>query len=236
MGKYIENTMEGFKRAVSLGAGLESDIQLTMDNNLVCFHDNSFKIRGKWYDISKLTLNELNLLEFDDKRGIPTVTELLHSFKDGDPSLRFSFDIRSEKAGIHLIDMILQYDLLHRVEITDRRLLILTKLRNYHQQVKLIHTVPEQIKHFENKKLNFNLLKQLNINTLNINSWRARPQNLKTILDHGFNCYVWGVNSKNKMKKLFLFQYQNKGINAIYTDFPDTAVKIRAQLLEDKLK
>jgi glycerophosphoryl diester phosphodiesterase len=236
MGKYLENSMEGFKQAASLGVGLESDVQLTRDNKLVCFHDNSFKIKGKWYDVSKLTLSELNLLEFNDKRVIPTVTELLRNFKDGEPNLRFSFDIRCERVGIHLIDLILQYDLLHRVEITDRRLPILTKLRNHHSQIKLIHTVPEHIKNFENNMLDFNLYEKLSINTLNINSWRARPKYLKIILDHGFYCYVWGVNSKNKMKKLILFKYQNKGINAIYTDFPDTAVKIRAQLLEDKLK
>lgn len=236
MGKYLENTMEGFKRAVSLGVGVESDVQLTRDNRLVCFHDRSFKIRGKWYDLSKLTQNELSLLEFDDKRAIPTVTELLCTFKDEKTSPRFSFDIRSERVGIHLIDLILQYGLLHRVEITDRRLPILTKLRMYHQQVKLIHTVPEQIRHLDNNNLDFNLLKQLNINTLNIVSWRARPHNLKAIFDHGFNCYVWGVNRKNRMKKLLSFQYQNQGINAIYTDFPDTAVKIRAQLMEHRLK
>lgn len=235
MGKYLENTIEGFKRAVSLGVGVESDVQLTRDNNLVCFHDRSFKIRGKWYDISKITLNELNLLKFDDKRAIPTVNELLCTFKDEKTNLRFSFDIRSERVGIHLIDLSLQYGLLHRVEITDRRLPILKKLRMYHQQVKLIHTVPEQIRHFDNNNLDFNLLKQLNINTLNIVSWRARAQNLKAIFDHGFNCYVWGVNRKNKMKRLFLFKYQNKGISAIYTDFPDTAVKIRAQLRGDRL-
>ena len=92
MGKYLENTMEGFKRAVSLGVGIESDVQLTRDDKLVCFHDHFFKIREKWYDVSKLTLNELNLLEFDDKRVIPTFTELLRTFKDGEPNLRFCFD------------------------------------------------------------------------------------------------------------------------------------------------
>ena len=99
-----------------------------------------------------------------------------------------------------------------------------------------MHTVPEKIKHFDNNKVDFDHLKELKINTLNIVSWRANPRNIKIIIDNGLNCYVWGVNSKNRMKRLFSFKYQEKGISAIYTDYPDIALKLRTQILEDTLK
>ena len=236
MSKYPENTMEGFKQAVNLGVGIESDVQLTNDNNLVCFHDKSFKIGGKWYDVSKLTLEEIRTLKFRDKRLIPEVSEVFETLNGENSNPRYSFDIRSEAEGIKLIDLALKKNLLERVEITDKRIPILTKLRKFHENAKLVHTVPEKIKHFDNKRVDFNYLKELKINSLNIVSWRANPQNLKVILDNGFNCYVWGVNSKNRMKRLFSFIYHNKGISAIYTDYPDVALMIRAQILEDTLK
>lgn len=228
--------MEGFRKAVNLGVGIESDVQLTKDNSLVCFHDKSFKVAGKWHDISKMTLEEIRSLKFVDKRVIPTVPELLQTFMNENSNLRFSFDIRSSLVGIKLIDLILQYNLLHRVEITDRRLPTLKKLRKYHEEANLVHTVPEKIKNFDDKKLDFALLEELKIDTLNIVSWRANPKNLKSIIDNGINCYVWGVNNKSRMKRLFSFNYQNKGVSAIYTDYPDTALKIEAQILGETLK
>jgi len=236
MGKHIENTMEGFKHAVNLGAGIESDVQLTKDNNLVCFHDKSFKINGKWHEISNLTLEEIKNLDFVDNRVIPTVSDILETFYGKNSNPRFSFDIRSEKVGMKLIDLILKYNLQQRVEITDKRIFLLRNLRLYHHHTKLVHTVPEKIKHFDNNKVDFDHLKELKINTLNIVSWRANPRNIKIIIDNGLNCYVWGVNSKNRMKRLFSFKYQEKGISAIYTDYPDIALKLRTQILEDTLK
>ena len=228
--------MEGFKQAVNLGVGIESDVQLTKDNYLVCFHDKSFKIEGKWHDISKLTLEQIGILKFPDDRAIPTVVDVIETFNDKNPNPRFSFDIRNEKAGIKLIDLILKYNLLHRVEITDRQLMVLNNLRIIHDQVKLVHTVPEKIKDFNEKNVDFTHLKELKINTLNLVSWRANPKNLKNIIDNGFDCYVWGVNSKNRMRRLFSFKYHDKAISAIYTDYPDIALKIRTQILEDTLK
>lgn len=228
--------MEGFKKAVNLGVGIESDVQLTKDNHLVCFHDKSFKIAGKWYDISKMTLEEIKSLEFTDKRVIPTVSEVLQTFMNEDLNLRFSFDIRSSLTGIKLIDLILDHNRLHRVEITDKRLPTLIKLREYNEHAKLVHTLPEKIKYFDDKKVDFALLEDLKIDTLNIVSWRANPKNLKSIIDNGIKCYVWGVNNKSRMKRLFSFKYQNKGVSAIYTDYPDKALKIQAQILGETLK
>ncbi|TFG15933.1 MAG: hypothetical protein EU531_07950 [Promethearchaeota archaeon] len=237
MGKHTENTMEGFKHAVNLGAGIESDVQLTKDNALVCFHDKSFKIKGEWHDISKFTLEQIRTLKFADNRRIPTVSEILETFYDDNSNPRFSFDIRSEKVGMKLIDLILNYNLPQRVEITDKRIFLLRNLRLYHHHAKLVHTLPEKIKNFDNNnKVDFDYLKELKINTLNIVSWRANPKNIKIIIDNGLNCYVWGVNSKNRMKRLFSFKYRDKGISAIYTDYPDIALKIRTQILEDTLK
>ena len=48
MGYCIENTMEAFRKAVEMKVGIETDIRLTIDKKLVCFHDPGFKIKHKW--------------------------------------------------------------------------------------------------------------------------------------------------------------------------------------------
>ena len=51
-GYCIENTINSFKTAVEMNANIESDLRLTKDNFLICFHDPGFKINKKWYENS----------------------------------------------------------------------------------------------------------------------------------------------------------------------------------------
>ena len=37
-GYEVENTITAFEKAVIMGVGIETDVQLTKDNKLVCFH------------------------------------------------------------------------------------------------------------------------------------------------------------------------------------------------------
>jgi glycerophosphoryl diester phosphodiesterase len=75
-----------------------------------------------------------------------------------------------------------------------------------------------------------NILKDLKIEAINIKSWRANIKNLKQIIDFGFKCYVWGVNSKSRMKKVLNLTYIGNVVSAIYTDYPDILVKLRKEI------
>ncbi len=58
-GYEIENTIPSFRKPVEMGAGIETDIKMTMDNKLICFHDQIFKIGMEYYYPSTLTYEEL---------------------------------------------------------------------------------------------------------------------------------------------------------------------------------
>ncbi len=79
-----ENSLKAFKKAISEDYPIELDIQLTKDNNLVVFHDDSLKrMTGIDKTISDLTYEELqeyNLL--DTKERIPSLNEVLELNKD----------------------------------------------------------------------------------------------------------------------------------------------------------
>jgi len=225
-GYCIENTIPCFKKAVKMGAGIETDIQLTKDKELVCFHDFYIILESKLYDLKNFTLKELRGINFHDKRRIPTVTDLFKTFKAINNTLRYSCDIRGKKAGFRLIDIAKRYSILARIEITDHRLYYLASLRKYNKDLKLVYTLPEDIARINKNSVDFEKLKDLKVNAINLKSWRANTNNFKEIIDYGFKCYVWGVNKKAMMKKVLNLRYNNETVDAIYTDYPDILINL----------
>lgn len=82
--EYPENSIPAFANAVANGYGIELDIHLTRDNELVVFHDSTLeRMCGVDEPIEEKTLEEIreyNLLNTNDK--IPTFKEVL-SLIDG---------------------------------------------------------------------------------------------------------------------------------------------------------
>ncbi|MGW3955986.1 glycerophosphodiester phosphodiesterase [Streptomyces sp. NPDC004752] len=69
----IENTARSFELAMSAGADiLETDVRLTADGHIVCFHDDDFlRLRGRHERVDAVSLSDAravfpDLLEFDD--------------------------------------------------------------------------------------------------------------------------------------------------------------------------
>jgi len=230
MGNCIENTIPCFKNAVKMGVNIETDLQLTKDNKLICYHDHHIKIDSEWYDIKKLTLVELKNIKFEDNREIPTINEVFNAMENNANYLRYSCDIRDIKTGLKLIDTATEFDILDKIEITERNHKTLLELREYNKKIKLIHTLPDNIFSIKDNIVDVEILKDLKIEAINIQSWRANIKNLKQIIDLGFKCYVWGVNSKTRMKKVLNLTYNSEVVSAIYTDYPDILVKLRKEL------
>lgn len=74
-----ENSMAAFRSAVDHGFGMEMDVHLTRDDQLVIFHDDNLKrMCGVDRPISQCTLAELRPLRLKDtEEGIPTFDEFL---------------------------------------------------------------------------------------------------------------------------------------------------------------
>lgn len=221
MGYCIENTLPSFEKAVSFGAGIETDVWLTKDRKLVCFHDPSFKIGQIWYSIKKLTLKELQRINFEDNREIPTLEKVFKTFQDKSENIRYSCDIGNKRVGLEIINLAKKYSILDNIEITDMRMRVLLYLRKMNNKISLVHTIPLNINKINNQTIKFEKLFENNIKVLNIKNNRVNRDNFKNVIDNGFKCYVWGVNSKTKMKKVLNLKYKDMFVEAIYTDYPD---------------
>jgi len=231
-GYEIENTLSAFKKAVSMGAGIETDVQLTKDNKLICFHDPFFIIGSGTYVVSKLTLKEIRSMKFVDNRKIPLVSEVYENFKDESNTLRYSFDIADKKAGVELLNLANKAHISDNIEITDRRIIVLSLLRKQNKFSKLVYTLAEDVKKISDKTINLEKLRKLDIDVINVRCKRHIENIFKDIVDNGFKCYIWGVNTKINMKRVIKMRYNDEIVNAIYTDYPDKLLN----LIKDQYK
>ena len=74
-----ENSMAAFRRAVEAGYGIELDVQLTADDRLVVFHDETLhRVCGDERKLYELTWSELRDMRlFGTEEGIPLLSDVL---------------------------------------------------------------------------------------------------------------------------------------------------------------
>lgn len=91
-----ENTLAAFAMATDLGFRyLESDMRLTADGHLVCFHDPTVdRVTAGRGALAAYTLPELRRLRVDGREPIPTLEETLEAF----PDTYFSIDLKDARA------------------------------------------------------------------------------------------------------------------------------------------
>lgn len=220
-GYEIENTIPSFKKAISMGVGIETDIQITKDKKLICFHDPYVKIGARYNAISDLTFGDIQGIKFKDGRKVPLLEEIFQIFKNSSDDLRYSFDISNKEVGLELLNLAGESSLVNQIEITDRRLSILSLLRKQNSEVRLIYTLTGNFNTITNKGLNVDKLKKSNVYGINLRCTRHIEDLFKIVIDYDLKCYIWGVNTKVNMKKVLKLSYKGQIVNAIYTDYPD---------------
>ena len=226
-GYEIENTISSFRKAVEMGAGIETDVQLTKDGKMICFHDPIIKIGLAHYYPSNLTYEELRQLNFEDGRIIPLVKDVFDKSYD---NIRYSFDITNRKVGLELLRLVEEYKLIEAIEISDRRIGLLSYLRKNCNPVKLINTQIGNLTRINKKTLDIDRLKDHQISTINLRCNRNVETLFKEIIDNDLNCYIWNVNRPKSMKKVLKLNYKDKIVDAIYTDYPDKFIELREKL------
>jgi len=103
-----ENSIKAFKKAVRNGYGIELDVQLTIDNKLVVFHDESLiRMTGKDEILNRCTyakISKLKLLNTDEH--IPLFEDVLKVLKKDTPLI---IEVKPEGRCIDATKMTLKY-------------------------------------------------------------------------------------------------------------------------------
>ncbi|MGX9290126.1 glycerophosphodiester phosphodiesterase [Bacillus sp. A015] len=233
-GIYPENTMIAFEHALHSGAdGIELDVQLTKDGRLAVIHDEK--------------LNRTT-----DMKGL-VKDHTYEELKAGDAS--HSFYEETGAVSIPLLEEVLelvaqQSSLIINIELKN----------SIYRYPGIEEKVKEQIEHFQiedrvlvssfhhgSLALFHKLMPQIELAVLTMDVIHQPEMYLKTIPARGYHPNIKGagvtkevvsalraahqvmrpftVNSEQQMQKMF-----SLGVDGIFTDFPDRAVKIREEM------
>lgn len=226
-GKYPENTMLAFQKAIEIGCdGIELDVHLTKDNELVIIHDEDIKRTANGQGLVRdMTLEELR--KFDYSAGfkgvygvntIPTLREYFELVKDTD--IITNIELKTgifEYPGIEqkVIDMIREYGLEKKI--------ILSSF-NHYSILRCEKIAPEIKRGFLSESWLINYGKYTAENNVQcchpIHCFLSK-ETVKEMHDAGCEINTWTVNEYDDIKRLSAM-----GVDALIGNFPDRMVEV----------
>lgn len=233
-GNYPENSMLAFKKAIKAGVdGMEFDIHMTKDGELVVIHDATLErtTTGTGY-IKDHTLEEIRnfsigakFTEFKhyncswDCEIVPTLAEVLQLCKEHD--LEVNVELKTyevaypgiEEATLQVVEEV-GYNP-EKVIYSSFHLPTILRIQKLDSSVKtawlLEHFIPMPADYIET--LEFEALHMdKKIVLANFEYWQSVADQLR----------IWTVNDEEEMRKLI-----SLGVSAIITDYPELAVCIQ---------
>ena len=223
-----ENTLEAFLLAAEQGAdGVELDVQLTKDGEMVVVHDEEIdRVSDGSGFVKDYTLAELKILNFNKTHPeyqdvkIPTLREVYEALKPTGMTINVEL-----KTGIFWYKDLEKkvLELTKEMEMEDR--VIYSSFNHYSiQQMKKIVPEAETAYLYSDVILNVaEYAKNTKVNGLHPAVYHVKMADfLKEYLGSNLNVRVWTVNEKADMKWLI-----DAGVTAIITNYPDMAVQIK---------
>jgi len=220
----IENSLSAFKKAVDIGVdGVELDIHLTSDNEIVVIHDENLErltdSQGCIKDMKFSELRQYNLeSNFFDKAKIPTLKEVLAELKT------------CEIINIEIKNSLVKYpniekravDLVKKLKLEEK--VIFSSFNHY--SIKKIQEIDPNIKsgilYTSNIYEPWNYAKLLDIKNLHPHYSVTTKKLIDESHKNGLEVFVFGVNAEKEIKTLL-----NIGVDGIITDYPKKAMKLR---------
>ncbi len=222
-----ENTLESFKKAIEMHAdGIELDVQLTKDDELVVIHDEEIDRTSNgsgW--VKDLTLRQLRKYNYNKTcpkyrhADIPTLKEVYELIKPS--GLTINVEIKS---GVIFYPEIEEKVLRLTKEMGMEDRVIYSSFNHY--TCKHIHELnPEAYVGFLYSDGPIDVASYCKANggsALHPALYNLQyPDYMKKAADNGLDVNVWTVNKKEYMQMCC-----DMGVNAIITNYPDKALKI----------
>lgn len=226
-GKYPENTMLAFKKAIEAGAdGIELDVQLTKDGEVVIIHDETIDrtTNGKGL-VVEYTYEELAKFDasyiFIDKYGfnkIPTLREYFELVKDFDivTNIELKTGI-NEYLGIEekVWELIKEYKLEERIIISSFNHFSVMRMKKIAPNLKYGFLSEDWI--IDAGKYTY---------SHGVKCYHPRfnnliPEVVEELKSYGLEINTWTVNKEEDIKDMI-----NKGIDVVIGNYPDLTKKI----------
>lgn len=221
-GQYPENTLTAFKKALEAGCeGIELDVHLTKDNEIVIIHDEKIDRTSNGTGLVKdMTYEELSKFDFSYiytyKTGfckIPTLREYFELVKDKDIITNIEL-----KTGIYEYEGIEKavYDLIKEYHLEDR---ILISSFNHNSVMRMKAIAPEMKYGFLSETWILNTGEYLNkydIEAYHPDFHMLTDREVKDLRDHNIKINTWTVNEECDIQHMIDIKAEG-----IISNFPD---------------
>jgi glycerophosphoryl diester phosphodiesterase len=208
-----ENTIKSFQIALDNNVdGIELDVQLTKDNQLVVMHDlHTYKLNKKYNLINNYTFQEIQKMN-------PTASNLEQVLKIIPPSIEIHIEIKSNQINNKIIitkiyNLIIKYNLAQQTIISSFNPFVLSMFKklNYSIRLGLLWTLcpnePWFITHYSYYTIKpYSFHASIHYITPEIANW-AKNKNMKL--------YYYTVNSPSNLNKA-----QSLYADGIFSDYP----------------
>lgn len=231
-GYEYENSETAFKKGIQLGAdGLETDCWLLKDKKTIIIHHDRIlylKENHQKYSLLKMSLNEIKALALPNGDKILTLREFFDKFSHAktinNEMVKFSIDLQDLKVGDLIIRLLKEYDLFHRVYLCSDSLISLKRTRKESREVMLVASNMQDLISTESLESD-GKIGRIKVNVFNIRARDFNPRYQTVLEKYGLKMFIWNLQTPDQIKKFIKIS-----TDAFFTDFPDIAVKLRAQL------
>lgn len=227
-GKYPENTMLAFKKAVEAGAdGIELDVHFSKDGKLVIIHDELIDrtTDGKGF-VCDYTFDELRQFDasagFTGVYGTNRIPSLREYFEFTAPIDGFITNIElktgvNEYPGIEkaVLDMIDEFDLQDRMIISSFNHYSVMRTKEINPQIKCGFLEASWILDFGAYADNYS------VECIHPMSCTLTSDTVKEMKAHGICINTWTVNNEDEVKRL-----NSLGVDAVIGNYPDMAKRV----------
>ena len=230
-GYKVDNTFSAFDLAIEQGAdGLESDIFQTTDGIQFMFHNSTCKLKGQDEEVKTNTLHSSDLAKIvlPDNETVPTFAEFLERYstkntKAGKPlliSLDFQYVARKGIASL-----VKEYNCEDRMYLCTGNSPMFRGVRKISKKIHLVASNCIRSLTFSTYEQSWSKYRRFGIEIFNIKAADFLPEYPEKLKQAGYDFFIWDLHDEERLRKYLLYRP-----TAIYSNYPDLAVKIRDEL------
>lgn len=222
---YPENSIPGFRAVLDEGYdGVEMDVRLTKDKELVVFHDIRLErltegARGMVRSKKLSDLQKIKLKSTTVEAYIPSLSDVLELYKHA--SLLINLEIKSEmplrgKIEQRVVDLIYKFGLQRKIIISSFNPLVIKKIQKVDPTLRTGFIYEKRM-----PRLNQRLAKGLIVDSWHPNYNGITESLLEKARESGCTVFPWTVNTETELVRMKKFN-----VDGVITDFPNLAKKI----------
>ncbi|WP_042403142.1 glycerophosphodiester phosphodiesterase [Geomicrobium sp. JCM 19037] len=189
-GTIKENTLLAFERAIVVGADyIETDIQMTADGHLVCFHDRVFK--GK--KIRHLTYSALRKLAKEEGFDVPTLEDTVVLCKG---RIRLNLELKETKMEHEVVNVLATHGVMESTLVSSFQLSVLKKVRLASARVTTGLIVGSK-RHWLRDRRRIKKLQTVDVDVV-----CSHYRYVKKLHHLNVPLYIWTVNQKKTIRQM----------------------------------